>query len=140
MKLPDPVPGLVIRYNYLWHDDKMKGLSEGAKDRPCAIVIASRQTGAVTVAPITHAYPEPGEEALSVEIPADIARQIGLDDAVNYVRLEVNRFEWPGEHLRPLPQDPGKVDYGMVPKEFFETLRKRFVDVVRQHLLRETRR
>lgn len=140
MKLPDPVPGLVIRYNYLWHDDKMKGLSEGAKDRPCAIIIASRQTGAVTVAPITHSYPEPGEEALSVAIPADIARQIGLDDDVNYVRLEVNRFEWPGDHLRPLPQDPERIDYGMVPREFFETLRHRFIDVVRQSLLREARR
>jgi len=138
--LPDPVPGLVIRYNYLWYDDRLKGFSEGGKDRPCAIVIASRQTGLVTVVPITHSYPEPGEEALSMAIPAEIARQIGLDDGVNYVKLEVNRFQWPGDHLRPLPNDPGRVDYGMIPKEFFDALRKRLADEVRSHLLRQTNR
>lgn len=140
MKLPDPVPGLVIRYNYLWYDDKIKGLSEGTKDRPCAIIIASKKTGAVTVAPITHSQPEPGEESFSVEVPAGVAKQIGLDAEVNYVRLELNRFEWPGDHLRPLPHDPDRIDYGMVPKEFFDAIRKRFAELVRQNLLHQTRR
>ncbi len=90
--------------------------------------------------PITHAYPEPGEETLSIEIPAKIAGSIGLDSDVNYVKLEINRFEWPGNHLRPLPSDPGRVDYGMVPKAFFDLIRKRLADLARAHLLRESRR
>lgn len=140
MNLPDPVPGLVVRYNYLWHADQLKGLLEGAKDRPCAIVVSSKETGLVVVVPIAHAYPEPGEEKLSIEIPAEIARSIGLDSDVSYVKLEINRFEWPGDHLRPLPSDPGRVDYGMVPKAFFDLIRKRLADLARAHLLRESRR
>lgn len=140
MKLPDPVPGLVVRYNYLWYADHLNGLSEGGKDRPCAIVVSSRETGLVVVVPITHAYPEPGEEKLSIEIPAEIARSIGLDSDVNYVKLEINRFEWPGDHLRPLPSDPGRVDYGMVPRAFFDLIRKRLANLARAHLLRESRR
>lgn len=141
MNLPDPVPGLVIRYNYLWYEDRMKGFSAGEKDRPCAIVIASKETGLVTVVPITHSYPEPGEEDFSMEVPPDVARDIGLDSDVNYVRLgEVNRFEWPGEHLRPLPGDPTRAHYGMVPKQFFDDVRQRLAAIVRQNLLRQTRR
>ena len=140
MKLPDPVPGLVIRYNYLWSDDKAKGLYEGGKDRPCVIVIASKQTGAMTVVPVTHSHPAAGEEALSIDVPAGIARQIGLDEAPNYIRLEVNRFEWPGDHLRRLPNDPSRVDYGMVPREFFEEIRKRLVELVRANVLRQSKR
>nr|WP_262913500.1 hypothetical protein [Rhizobium halophilum] len=114
-------------------------MSEGEKDRPCAIVIVSKGTGRVTVVPITHSYPEPGEHHLSLEVPPEVARQIGLDLDVNYVRLsEVNRFRWPGDHLRPLPGDPGRVHYGMVPRVFFEEIRKRIADLVRQELVRQT--
>lgn len=41
MPLPVPVPGLVIRYGYLWHSEHLAGREEG-KDRPCAIVAALR--------------------------------------------------------------------------------------------------
>ncbi len=139
MKRPDP-PGLVIRYNYLWYYDKIRGLAVGDKDRPCAIVIASRQSGAVTVVPIIHSYPDPGEEALSIEVPCDVAKEISLDDDVNDVKLEVNRFERSGDHSRPLPNDPNRVDYGMLPKEFFIEVRKRLADLVRSNLLRQTKR
>jgi len=141
VNLPEPVPGLVVRYNYLWYEDQMKGLSDGDKDRPCAIIIASKTTGKVTVVPITHSYPEPGEQHLSIEVPSDVARAIGLDDAVNYVRLgEVNRFKWPGDHLRPLPNDPTRIHYGMIPRSFFDDIRKRLADLVRQELVRQTLR
>jgi len=40
--LPAPVPGLVIRYSYLWHSEHLAGREEGEKDRPCAIVAALR--------------------------------------------------------------------------------------------------
>ena len=38
MALPKPVPGLVIRYSYLWHREYLEGREDGQKDRPCAIV------------------------------------------------------------------------------------------------------
>ncbi len=42
MTLPKPVPGLVIRYSYLWYGEHRQGHEEGTKDRPCAIVAAIR--------------------------------------------------------------------------------------------------
>ena len=40
VEIPDREPGLVIRYAYLWRSEHMRGLEEGRKDRPCAIVLA----------------------------------------------------------------------------------------------------
>ena len=40
MSLPDPKPGLVIRYSFLWSHERDRGAIEGSKDRPCAIVLA----------------------------------------------------------------------------------------------------
>jgi hypothetical protein len=40
--LPRPRPGLVIGYNYLRETGYRAGSEEPSKDRPCAIVIASR--------------------------------------------------------------------------------------------------
>lgn len=37
---PEPQPGLVISYAYLWSDEAERGLVEGREDRPCAIVVA----------------------------------------------------------------------------------------------------
>jgi hypothetical protein len=41
--LPRPVPGLVVRYSYLWYREFLDGREEGRKDRPCAIVAAIRK-------------------------------------------------------------------------------------------------
>ncbi|MGE3477663.1 MAG: hypothetical protein AB7H70_17820 [Rhodospirillaceae bacterium] len=41
MSFPAPVPGLVIRYSYLWRDEFLKGREEGVKDRPCALVLVT---------------------------------------------------------------------------------------------------
>ena len=61
MPLPDPVPGLVIRYAYLWFGEYAAGQEEGVKDRPCAIVAAIRSdedgNTRVLVLPITHTPP-----------------------------------------------------------------------------------
>jgi hypothetical protein len=38
--LPEPVPGLVIGYAYLWRDEAPRGQDKGLKDRPCVIVLA----------------------------------------------------------------------------------------------------
>lgn len=126
MSLPVPKPGLVIRYSFLWSHEQAAGAEEGAKDRPCAIVVAVRrlETGEIdtVVAPITHALPE--DPAASIEIPAAICKGLGLDSGRHWLRLdELNRFAWPGFDLRPIPGKPERFDYGMLPPTLFEQLR-----------------
>ena len=40
MNIPRSEPGLVIRYSYLWLSEYQAGQKEGAKDRPCAVILA----------------------------------------------------------------------------------------------------
>jgi hypothetical protein len=138
---PDPVPGLVIRFDYLWDSDHQKGFATSGKDRPCAIVLYVKASGRTLVVPITHAYPEPGEEKNSLEIPAEICAAIGLDRERNWVRVsEVNEFEWPGPNVRPRPDDPDRIDYGMIPEAFFNEIRKQLAKAVAEHRLARPKR
>lgn len=76
-----------------------------------------------------------------MEIPPELCKEIGLDDGGNYVRLgETNRFEWPGDNLKPLPQDSSRVHYGTIPKDFFDEVRKRLADMARQQSVKLTKR
>src|SRR6516162_250033 len=107
MPIPNPEPGLVISYAYLWHDEHRAGLEEGQKDRPSVIVLAVEREadGAtlVTVLPITHTAPR--DAATAVEIPMPIKRHLGLDDDPSWIIVaEGNEFLWPGHDLRKLPQ------------------------------------
>jgi hypothetical protein len=86
MSLPEPEPGLIISYSYVWRSEAAQGREEGVKDRHCVIVAAlERQENGeaiVTVLPITHR--EPGDPAKAVEIPLVTIplvtkRRLGLD-------------------------------------------------------------
>jgi hypothetical protein len=126
MSFPIPKPGLVIRYSFLWSNEKAKGAGEGAKDRPCAIVVAVRRdpNGEIdtVVAPITHQ--PPADSTASIEIPAATCKSLGLAAGRHWLRLdELNRFAWPGFDLRPIPSKPGRYEYGMLPRGLFEQLR-----------------
>jgi hypothetical protein len=126
MSLPTPRPGLVIRYAFLWSHEQTQGRDEAAKDRPCAIVLASRKlrdgTVRTVVAPITHRPPD--DPAASVAIPSKVAAALGLDAGEHWIRVdELNVFGWPGYDLRPVPGSTRRYDYGMLPKEFFERVR-----------------
>jgi hypothetical protein len=127
VSLPRPFPGLVIRYNYLWADDAAKGLEEGDKDRPAAIVMAvERSSGEelrVFVLPITHSPPQAATEAL--EIPVAVCRAAGLDAARSWVVLsEFNEFVWPGFDLRIIPgRNPRTMAYGFLSSGFFSKMR-----------------
>lgn len=130
MSLPVPKPGLVIRYSFLWSSEHAQGALEGAKDRPCAIVVAARHDPSgdiqVIVAPITHRLPE--DPTASIEIPAATCGTLGFDTGRHWgrhwLRLdELNRFAWPGFDLRPIPGQPGRYDYGMLPPGLFQQLR-----------------
>ena len=82
MALPAPEPGLVIGYAYLWHSEHERSQEEGLKDRPCAIVLTTRDEAGETVvlvAPLTHAPPDKAAEG--VEIPLATKQRLGLDPA-----------------------------------------------------------
>jgi len=41
MMIPKPEAGMVINYSYLWAREARAGQEEGAKNRPCAIILAT---------------------------------------------------------------------------------------------------
>ena len=134
MPLPEPVPGLVIHYSYLWREEHARGQEEGVKDRPCTVVLVTADEDGeqwVTVLPITHT-PPPGPE-LAVEIPAATKRRLGLDDERSWVVLsEANRFLWPGPDVGPArPRDAATVAYGQLPYTLFEEIRTKFIAAIR---------
>ena len=97
-----PIPGLVIRYSYLWHREAEEKRIEGLKSRPCAVVLSHSNNRffpgrfVADVVPITHT-PTDG----AVEIPVSVKRRMGLDDDPSWiVTTEINRFFWPGIDIR----------------------------------------
>lgn len=135
MTLPEPIPGLVIRYSYLWASEFEEGREEGVKDRPCALVAAIKagQDGEtrVLVIPITHRTPTDTDV---IEIPRQIKERLGLDAERSWIVLsEANEFAWPGPDLRPVPgANLATIAYGLLPPRFFATVRARFLAIVRE--------
>lgn len=136
-KIPDPFPGLVISYSYLWRREYQAGQDEGMKDRPCAIVLTKKTEGddiVVTVAAITHSPPENPE--MAVEIPVRVKEHLNLDSERSWVICnEVNRFVWPGPDLRRIPgSTQDAYAYGVLPPGLFgkvkQTLLKSLAKIV----------
>ena len=123
-----PEPGLVIRFDFLFHLDSVRGVESG-KDRPTAIVIALPQkdeTGqSVILAPITHTPPSPSDPA--IPLPAAVARRLGLDDQPMWIKpRELNRFSWPESRV-PFgltPVKPGQWSYGYLPPDLYTQLKQ----------------
>lgn len=137
--LPKPIPGLIIRYGYLWAREHDQGRVEGLKDRPCAIVLAVEDDGdqvSVVVLPVSHSPPATG--TLSIEIPHDTKRRLGLDDQQSWIVLsEANHFIWPGFDLRPAkPGDMSSIAYGELPANLFRKMRAAFVRAVHEQRIR----
>lgn len=134
MTWPTPVPGLVIRYSYLWQSEATAGREEGVKDRPCAIVLVVHQDEGieplVAVLPITHAAPQNND---AVEIPAALKSHLGLDVQRSWVVVsEGNLFRWPGPDLRPaISGDVTSIVFGTVPPRFFKSIRDKFLSNMR---------
>jgi hypothetical protein len=130
MALPEPHPGLVVCYSYLWAREHGDGREEGSKNRPCAIVLARRvidEHVLVTVVAVTHSPPARPDEA--VEIPPAVKRLLGLDDERSWIVVsEVNDFLWPGPDLARIPgSDPPRFDYGVLPPGFFQKVRNQLL-------------
>jgi len=128
MAIPNPEPGLVISFAYLWHDEYQAGQEEGRKDRPAVIVLAVEQgTGApplITVLPVTHT--PPNKSGIAIEIPQAVKQHLGLDHERSWVIVsEGNEFQWPGYDLRKIPRTD-RYDYGFLPPRFFNQIREAF--------------
>lgn len=135
VKIPDPFPGLVISYSYLWRHEYQAGREEGIKDRPCAIVLARKTEGQdtiVTVAAITHTPPE--NPAMAVEIPPAVKKYLALDSERSWIVCnEVNRFVWPGPDLRRIPGKRQKpYIYGVLPPGLFNQVTKTILQSLRK--------
>ena len=133
MALPEPKPGLVIRYAYLWRNEAQRGRDEASKDRPCAVILASQKEGNATrvwVAPVTHTSPL--RDTTAIEIPAATKQRLGLDQAPSWiVTNELNSFTWPGPDIRPVPNrqdDEPRFAYGFLP----ENLARAVIDSVQE--------
>ena len=141
MELPEPEPGLVISYSYLWRREQRQGQEEGRKDRPCVVVLAvQREQGrtVVSVAPITHSAPVAGQDA--VELPPRLKAQIGLDAERSWVVTdEVNSFDWPGYDVRPARGRSG-VAYGVIPSRLFDQITARLRENAKAQRLTFVRR
>jgi hypothetical protein len=124
---PQPFPGLLIRYAYLWKREADAGQIEGQKHRPCAIVVAVVQEEGewvVTVAPITRRRPKHPDRA--IELSAATRRRLGLGNQPNWIMAtEVNSFYWPGPDLRPTQN--GQYAYGELPAVVFEALKQKIL-------------
>ncbi len=132
MRFPEPHPGLVIRYAYLWKREQDEGFEDGLKARPCAVVLSLREADGrirVRVLPVTHSPPD--DRVPAVEIPPPTKTRLGLDADRSWIVLsESNVFTWPGPDLRALPeQDSSAVAYGMLPKEFFRHIQTKFLEL-----------
>ncbi len=139
--IPDPSPGLVIRYAYLWKREAHRGRDEGSKDRPGVVVLAATDDEhggkTVWVAPITHSQPD--DPAAAVEIPSRTGSRLGLDADRSWIVIsEVNRFVWPGPDLRPVA--PARWAYGLLPAGLFRVVRDRLADSARRRKSAEIRR
>lgn len=142
MKKPEPVPGLVIRYDFLWSHEHERGQSEGVKDRPCVIVAAIVRNAdgktEVLLVPVTHTPPSaPGA---AVAVPARVGAHLGLDDRQSYiVTSEANSVSWDDPGI--VPARPGETwAYGRLPKALYEQIRSAMLGQVRQHKLKTAKR
>ncbi len=139
MSWPTPVPGLVIRYAYLWKREAVFGREEAPKDRPAAIVLTvADESGRprIYALPITHSPPLDADDG--IEIPLVTKRRLGLDGEQSWIMLtEANVFLWPGPDLRILPgSDASSIAYGMLSPGVLRGIRKRFLERARRRQLR----
>ena len=143
MKVPAPSPGMVVSYSYLWADEAEKGIEEGRKNRPCALILAlERGDGRIQAValPITHT--PPAQPGAAYALPPLVKRHLGLDDAQSWVVLnEANSFIWPGPDLAPTTGGAtGTCVYGLLPRGKFMAIRERFFALEAAHRTRRIQR
>jgi mRNA-degrading endonuclease toxin of MazEF toxin-antitoxin module len=141
----EPTVGLVIRYDFLWKDEEAAGHEDGSKDRPCAIVLVSKEredkSREVLVCAITHSPPREGETA--VEIPHKVAMHLNLDHDRMWIKThEINRFKWEESRIPfGVSQTPkGDWSYGLMPHALREQTLKQLQENSRKKSLSQVKR
>jgi mRNA-degrading endonuclease toxin of MazEF toxin-antitoxin module len=125
--LPAARPGLVFRYEYIWKRQDLAGQTVAEKERPACIVLAVER-GAdgqrVLIVPITTQVPKAGVPAMV--IPKAVKRHLGLnEDRSSWIILsEANVDVWPSPDMRPIPGQPGRFDYGLLPLRMITAIRQ----------------
>lgn len=134
MALPEPKPGLVVRYDYLWSHEAAAGREQG-KERPACLVAASDSPARprfVVLLPITHT--PPADDTVGIEVPPKVRAALGLDEAPCWVVVsEHNVDEWPNAGLAPIPGRPGVLSYGFVPPRLFAQIKAKFLELSRHN-------
>jgi hypothetical protein len=130
--IPEPKPGLVVRYDYLWSREALAGRDQG-KDRPTCLVAASDSLANpryVVLLPITHT--PPSGETVGIEIPPRVKQAIGLDDERSWIIVsEYNIDEWPNGGLSPVPGSDGIFAYGFIPPRLFAAIKAKFLGLAK---------
>lgn len=133
MPLPDPKPGLVIRYDYVWAPEAAAGRTSG-KDRPACLVAASDSVARprfVVLLPITHTAPV--LPTVGIEIPSKVKQFLGLDAAPSWVIIsDHNVDEWPNGGLSPVPDSTDVFSYGFLPPALFAQIKAEFLELVKR--------
>lgn len=138
----------MIRYDFLWKEEQQAGREQGAKDRPCAIILTSKQhedgSKDVVLCPITHSPPQHGESA--VEIPPKVARYLRLDDERSWIKTDqVNTVQWEKDRIPygVTPAHPQQWIFGNLPRQLgrkaFEQVREKSHDRTIQNVRRDDR-
>ena len=117
--------GTLVEYQFLWSHEADKGLVDGAKRRPCAIILRSTDphSDRIFLLPITTK--EPLDSKPSIEIPELEARRMGLSETLRrwIILDEINVDEIPSYVLEP------NAKIGDVGKSFFQTILREFKTV-----------
>ena len=133
MSFPEPRPGLIIRYDYLWTLEAATGQKQG-KDRPACLVAASDSSANprfVVILPITHTPPD--QNTVGIELPIRVKQAIGLDDAPSWVIVSKYTIdEWPNGGISPVPERAGVFSYGFIPPGLFARIKTRFLELARE--------
>ncbi len=127
MTLPEARPGLVFRYEYIWKRQELAGQTTGEKERPvCVVLTVSGAAGdqRVLIVPITTQ--QPGRDIPAMEIPQAVKRHLGLDaGSRSWIILdEANLDSWPSPDMRPIPGQPGRFEYGLLPLRMVNAIRE----------------
>ena len=124
MALPEPRPGLVIGYDFLFREQADAGMENASKPHPAAIVIVTKQDvqTRVSLVAISHSPPRSGQAHHHMKLAPSECRQMGLDSGDHWVNLrDINSFDWPGYDLARIAPDGGYV-YGRMSKGTFVRL------------------
>ncbi|MBS0472311.1 MAG: hypothetical protein JSR60_14660 [Proteobacteria bacterium] len=128
MALPEPEPGLVFRYDFLWRREARAG-RDTSKQRPACIAVATASemiSQRVVILPITHS--QPTGDTIGIELTASVRRALGLDDQPCWVVVsEYNIDNWPNPGIAPLPNSRTSFAYGFLPPDLFERIKAEFL-------------